>query len=315
MSNQIKKSGTGIEEQGNAIHRSGTGIHRSGTGIRKGGTGLRLPSLAAGLFVASTALCTQAIASEPDLLVSERNDNLLISLHSDEGVYTGAVPMAAGDGGYFQVGLHQIAVASESGMVFDPLVKGTGSGDAGESAGSESGLLVKGTRSGAAGESAGAGDDLLVKGTGSGSAGEGICGNAGVLVKGTGSGNAGERADGESGLLVKGTGSGNAGESAGGGSDLLVKGTGSGNSGDSVGGGDFGVLVKGTGSGNAGESNGGCGAGGFDLLAEVVIDADGAHVLIHDRQGNEQLVGFVAAAHNNAPDDRRGTTRGFVATP
>lgn len=293
MSKQIGKSGTGI------VNKSGTGIHRSGTGIWRSGTGARLPALlAAAGFVAALGM-GQALAGGDNLLVSEKGDNLVVSLHTDNGVYAGSTPLAAGEAGYFQVGLQNVFELSQPGEGATPLVKASGSGDAGESAGAAGGsLAVKASGSGASGESVGLpGGSLTVKASGSGDAGEGACSDL-------------------PGLLVKASGSGDAGESATSpGGSLMVKASGSGNSGESVDTPGHSVDVKASGSGNSGESNGGCGVNGFDLIAEVVIDSDGAHVLIHDRQGNEQLVGFVAAAHNNAPDDRRGTTRGFVATP
>lgn len=277
MNMHIEKSGTGIRKSGTGIHRSGTGIHRSGTGIRKSGTGMRVPSFVIALAVFALAFCAPVLAAEPDILVSERNDNLMISLHTDEGMFTGAVPLSAGQAGYFQVALHQIAETTDQGMVFSPLVKASGSGNAGESVGDIGGsTLVKASGSGNSGESVDErGGSLLVKASGSGNSGESLCNDAGLLVKASGSGNSGESVDAPGGSL----------------------------------------LVKASGSGNSGEAAKGCNVS-FDLLAELVIDRSGSHIVVHDLSGNELLVAYVAATSSGTPvGDQPITAREFVAAP
>lgn len=251
----INKSGTGIHRSGTGIHRSGTGIHRSGTGIKKGGTGLRLPGLMIMLAFVFAAFSANAFGNDPDVFVSERNNSLMLSLHADEGMFVGAVPLSNGQSGYFQIELHQVASESRSGIVVDPLVKGTGTGDSGESAD--------------------LGGTTQVKGTGTGSSGEAFSDNGRTQVKGTGTGDAGESICGSSGLLVKGTGTGSSGDAAG-----------------------------------------GCVAQNYDLIAELVIDRTGSHIVVHDLSGNELLVAFVAATLSRTPaGDQPIVGREFVAAP
>lgn len=282
MSIQIGKSGTGINKSGTGINKSGTGIHRSGTGIKKGGTGRRVPSFLLGLAFCAATFTGQAVAADPDILLSERNDNLMISLHTDEGIFTGATPSAAGTSGYYQVALQQVAAATDEGMVFRTLVKGSGSGDASEGAEQPvASTQVKGSGSGSSGESAGVvGGSLLVKGSGSGNSGESACDGAHTLVKGSGSGSSGEAAGQIGGSL----------------------------------------LVKGSGSGSSGNSAGCALPANLWGVAEVVVDRNGAHVIVHRFRGSaaeEFLVAFLPGSGSEVAHSLHGgsSNQDFVAAP
>ena len=300
MSAFVEKSGTGIHRSGTGIHRSGTGVHKSGTGVRKGGTGSRIPAFLTALVLASATICGQAFASDPEILVSERGDNLMVSLHSDAGIFVGGTSLSSGVDGYFRVGLHQIAEATTEGMVARPLVKASGSGNAGESADEVDGSLT-------------------VKASGSGSAGEGVIPpRSSLMVQASGSGSASESAGDIGGsLTVQASGSGNASESACDNPGLLVKASGSGSASESVIPPRSSLMVQASGSGNSGESSSDCPShASSDLLVELVIDPSGAHILVHDQQGDELLVAFVATAPSIAPDRRDSSAaRGFVAAP
>ncbi len=258
MTASIEKSGTGINKSGTGIHQSGTGVRRGGTGGGKGGTGRPLPGLFLSLASVALLFSGQAIAADSEVMVSTRGAQLLVSLHTDEGIFAGGIASSAGAAGYYQVPLHQIAFTADEGPASSTQVKGTGSGSSGES-------------------SSVVGGSLMVQGTGSGSSGSSVCRPPSTDVKGTGSGSSGE-------------------------SSSVVGGS---------------LMVQGTGSGNSGESSGGCDSGAtLELMAEIVVDRTGSHVLIVDQFGHEHLVAFVETADHVA-SDRRGdrATRGFVATP
>ncbi|QOC21906.1 hypothetical protein IC757_12830 [Wenzhouxiangella sp. AB-CW3] len=257
-----------------------------------------------------------AIAAEPvSLHVSQQDSGLTISLHAEGSVLAGAVSADAIQQDYLIVPLYSLvdggrplvqgsgsgSPSSECGG-HSPLVRGSGSGAAGENHdGGQPGLLVQGSGSGAAGESVGVSDgSLLVQGSGSGAAGESVGANDGsLLVQGSGSGAAGESVGASDGsLLVQGSGSGKPESAGDSDSGLLVQGSGSGSP-ESVGGNGSRLLVQGSGSGAASES---CSpVSGAWGIAEVVIDEEGTHVIVHrlsGRYADEVLVAH--AGHENS---------------
>lgn len=261
----LEQSDGRVHRSGTGIHRSGTGIHRSGTGrtstdpeVKKGGTGLRIPSLFAAVAVITAVLCSHAFATDPDVLVSDRGDRVMVSMHTDTGIFTGSVPRSSGEAGYYRVGLTYTNEARKAGNAAQPLIKSSGSGNSGEGIDPNGG-------------------SLLIKSSGSGDAGEGGCADQGLLIKSSGSGNAGESIDNPGG-------------------SLMIKSSGSGNSGDAV-------------TPCGGEEP-------LELVAEVVIDDAGSHIVVLDPSGHEVLVAFVETNALSAPDRRpSNASMGFVATP
>src|SRR5699024_3951929 len=149
MSNYIEKSGTGI-------NKSAAAIHQSGTGIEKGGTGRRLPGFFLGMALAAACFAGQAVAADPDLIVSNHGHKLFVSLHTDTGICAGGVARNAGTDGYYQVPLRRVTFPADGGLVFSTEVQGTGSGSSSESSSAVGGsLMVQGTGSGNAGEASG----------------------------------------------------------------------------------------------------------------------------------------------------------------
>lgn len=145
-------------------------------------------------------------------------------------------------------------------------------------------------------------------------------GAASLMVKGSGSGNSGDSVCvPDAGLMVKGSGSGNSGDAAcPPEASLMVKGSGSGNSGDGACEPAASLMVKGSGSGASGEAAGGCDSPGWGL-AEVVVDQQGIHVIIHRVTGaglEEYLVGFVPASSTESDNSFVGEgNRGFIVVP
>ncbi|NEZ04646.1 hypothetical protein G4Y73_10835 [Wenzhouxiangella sp. XN201] len=278
MFNLIEKSGTGIEKSGTGIEKSGTGIEKSGTGMARGRWHVTT-LLAAALFAAP------ALASDPEVLVTAGDEQILVSVHTEQGILVGRGAILD-DSGYFQVALYSAVGPSGSGAILQPMVAGSGSGK--EVAGSGSGKEVAGSGSGK--EVAGSGSGKEVAGSGSGKE-----------VAGSGSGKE-----------VAGSGSGK--EVAGSGSGKDVAGSGSGSAGESCVS-DFGLEVAGSGSGSATEGAPCAAAWG---VAEVVVDENGAHVVVHqiDNAGmNEFLVAFLPGSGGSSADDEWESDRGFVLTP
>ena len=284
----------------NLIEKSGTGIERSGTGIERSGTGSQFRKALFSAILASGLIASSAsFANESQLMVTNTNGNLLVSLHGSQGVVTGAMPLSAD--GYTVVPLFS-AIHIQHGQSAQTLVLGSGSGAAGEVLGSGSGAAgeVLGSGSGATGEVLGSGSGAAgeVLGSGSGAAGEVLGSGSGAAgeVLGSGSGAAGE---------VLGSGSGAAGEVLGSGSGAAgeVLGSGSGAAGE----------VLGSGSGAAGEAAGTCGIQPWGF-AEIVTDSNGMHVMIQ-RIGpmglEEHLLGFFAAPSIGSPSLEMVDGRGF----
>ncbi|WP_376697078.1 hypothetical protein [Wenzhouxiangella sp. EGI_FJ10305] len=185
MVNVIEKSGTGIE-------RSGTGIEKSGTGIEKSGTGLvRATVVLAAL--AAMLLSVTALAADTRLAISDKNGHAIVSVHGEDGVMVGASTAPIDGSGYARIPLYSVLQSANDVFSMGLMVQGSGSGSAGESAGSRgSSLLVQGSGSGDAGESFENGGQVLVQGSGSGSSGESCSDGPGLLVQGSGSGSSGE---------------------------------------------------------------------------------------------------------------------------
>lgn len=302
MFDYIGKSGTGIGKSGTGIGKSGTGIGKSGTGIGKSGTGSWRDGLIVMLVVPLllTAASLASAAQSPQLFVTQDDVSIMLSIHGPEGIVVGAMPVAGGVEGY-----HVIALQQSLGFIDDRqglLVKGSGSGSSGESdCRSDSSLMVKGSGSGSSGEGkCDPGSSLMVKGSGSGSSGESTCDDGGsLMVKGSGSGSYGKGPcdpQGGFGVLVKGSGSGSVGGCAMGGS---------------------GLLVKGSGSGSSGEAMPGCAP--LWGYAELVLDAEGTHIVVHRAGGSgfeEYLVGFIANPDSALADNGTGETpREFISIP
>ena len=259
------------------IGKSGTGIGKSGTGIGKSGTGIGVGVRWVGLFVTAMMLATVQAVAGSNLLITEYERNVVISLHAGSDVVVGSVPMT---GEYQVFALYRAMSFDDDHAVFQPLVKGSGSGSSGfVDPDDDHGLDVKGSGSGASGESGCAsGPGLMVKGSGSGASGESNCG------------------DGAS-LMVKGSGSGASGESA------CASGPG--------------LMVKGSGSGASGEAASACQlpADAWGVV-EVVVDQAGIHLMIH-RAGahglTEYMVAFMGSDSGTPPGEARRPD--FVAVP
>ncbi|RFF28174.1 MULTISPECIES: hypothetical protein [unclassified Wenzhouxiangella] len=298
MFSTVEKSGTGIGKSGTGIEKSGTGIEKSGTGIEKSGTGIRRWQILS--LVACILFATQGLATEPQVLVSTGNDQVLVSVHSDDGILVGRAEMPD-QSGYYQLALYSAVGPVGSDAVFQPMVAGSGSGSSKEVAGSGSGSSKEVAGSGS-------GSSKEVAGSGSGSSKE---------VAGSGSGSAGESCDSGTGLMVAGSGSGSAGEGCD--AQVLVAGSGSGSAGEACDSGGW-LDVAGSGSGSAGESTGCAYPTSAWGIAEVVVDRSGAHVVVHRIKGSqaeEFLVAFLPGSNGEFADSpRQGLDdRGFVATP
>lgn len=343
MFNAIEKSGTGIGKSGTGVEKSGTGIEKSGTGRRRGKWQL-LPLAAAALFA------SHATAAEPEVLVSAGNEQVFVSVHGSDGILVGRGEMLD-DSGYFRIALYAAVGPNGSGAAFEPMVAGSGSGAAGEKCGDSASLMVAGSGSGSAGENCRPAAGLMVAGSGSGSstevAGSGSGSSTEVAgsgsgsstdVAGSGSGSAGEVCADSSSLMVAGSGSGSAGDGCG--AQLMVAGSGSGSAGDGCVGGWVDVAgsgsgsstevagsgsgsstdVAGSGSGSAGEGAGCTAAANVWGVAEVVVDADGTHVVVHQIKGSlsrEYLVAFLPVSSSEVAHSlvRGSSNHGFVATP
>ena len=304
MFNFVEKSGTGIGKSGTGIEKSGTGIEKSGTGT--GRTLWRVLSLAAWVLLA-----TQSLAAEPQVLVTNGNDQVFVSVHSDDGILVGRAA-TLDDSGYYQLALYSAVGPVGSDAVFQPLVAGSGSCSSKDVAGSGSGSStdVAGSGSGSSTDVAGSGSGSStdVAGSGSGSSTD---------VAGSGSGNSGEGCYSGARLMVAGSGSGNAGKACG--PQLLVAGSGSGSAGAGCAAGGS-LDVAGSGSGSAGESGTCAYPAKAWGIAEVVVDRSGAHVVIHQIKGShieEYLVAFLPALSSEAAHlpYRGSSNQGFVATP
>jgi hypothetical protein len=298
-------------------------IEKSGTGIGKSGTGIGT-CLAAGLLLAAAATSAQAL-DRPGLQISQQGEHLVVSVHAQRGVVAGAAVLQGDQADYLAVPLYSVLEIAGSGGVQRPLVQGSGSGTSSD--GCDAGLLVQGSGSGASGESCGSqGAQVMVQGSGSGASGESCAPSAGLLVQGSGSGASGESeapgaslmvqgsgsgapgADDSENIAVRGSGSGAAGQSTG--PSLMVQGSGSGSSGQST---DPVLLVQGSGSGSAGES---C-SGGAVLwgIAEVLIDSDGTHVIVH-QASHEGLIEYMVAFDRHQDQGAvRMTNPEFIALP
>jgi|GEM_PF-3466782 len=328
------------------IGKSGTGIGKSGTGIGKSGTGARRSGFATAVFATLALACAQPVLAgqHSTVEVHLQGDVLLVSVQDPQGVAIGAAPFSEGIAGYHAVELVALGDQDREIGAASLMVKGSGSGNSGDSVCvPDAALMVKGSGSGNSGDAACPPEaSLMVKGSGSGNSGDSACvPDAGLMVKGSGSGNSGDAAcPPEASLLVKGSGSGNSGDSAcvpdaglmvkGSGSgnsgdaacppeaSLMVKGSGSGNSGDGACEPAASLMVKGSGSGASGEAAGGCDSPGWGL-AEVVVDQQGIHVIIHRVTGaglEEYLVGFVPASSTESDNSFVGEgNRGFIVVP
>ncbi|MFW5927036.1 MAG: hypothetical protein ACOCSR_03205, partial [Wenzhouxiangella sp.] len=113
--------------------------------------------------------------------------------------------------------------------------------------------------------------------------------------------------------MVVGSGSGK--EVVGSGSGKEVVGSGSGSSGEVVGSGSGSSgEVVGSGSGSSGEGQSACEAMGVWGFAEVVVDADGVHIVVH-KFGEEGLQEFMVASFGGNGADLSAGRAEFVMTP
>ncbi|MEE4637808.1 MAG: hypothetical protein V2J42_03615 [Wenzhouxiangella sp.] len=323
MTSFIEKSGTGIEKSGTGIEKSGTGIERSGTGIEKSGTGIQMRGLAIAVALSVATFGTSTVMANNDqLLISHQKNHLSISVHGPDGVIIGAAPTSTVSVDYQVIPLFSALRFSEVGSFIQPLVVGSGTGAASEVVGSGTGSSkqVVGSGTGASTQvvGSGTGASTNVVGSGTGAAGQ---------VVGSGTGGVDTFCDIGAGFLVVGSGTGSASEVVGSGTgsakDVVGSGTGSATQVVGSGTGSAGQVV-GSGTGGAGQSLGACSIQPWGF-AEVVTDADGAHVIVHkvvDAGLEEHLVAFVAAKTPNLaggsgaifPAD--GTwSHDFIATP
>lgn len=333
MISMIEKSGTGIEKSGTGIERNGTGIEHRVRRIEKNGTGIRLRGLTAALVMSLASFSSSNLmASDDQLLISQQNDRLSISIHGDEGVAIGAISTSVGSSDYRVIPLFSALRFTDTGSFIQPLVVGSGTGSAGEVVGSGTGAAkeVVGSGTGASKQVVGSGTGAAseVVGSGTGAAGEVVGSGTGAAgqVVGSGTGGADAVCNIGAGFLVVGSGTGAATKvvGSGTGSSKQVVGSGTGSSKQVVGSGTGSSgQVVGSGTGSAGESTGGCSIRPWGF-AEVVTDADGAHVMIHkavDGGLEEHLVAFIAATPHagGSIDDvfaADGTwSHDFIATP
>ncbi len=267
------------------IEKSGTGIGKSGTGVTLGRIGGCL--LAAG-FLMTAGLSPLMAQDQSGLKVSQQGDKLMVSIHADHGVIAGMAALDSRHSDYLVVPLYSVLQISDQGELNSPLVQGSGSGTSSNGCGA--GLMVQGSGSGASGESCrSAGAHLMVQGSGSGASGESCTPVAGLMVQGSGSGASGESDDSTgASLMVQGSGSGAPAPDDS--EEVMVRGSGSGASSQST---DPGLLVQGSGSGASGES---CvDSSGLWGVAEILVDASGTHVIVHQvsREGlREYMVAF-----------------------
>lgn len=280
----IGKSGTGIEKSGTGIEKSGTGIEKSGTGIEKSGTGRRRGGWAAMVMMVGGLLSTAAIAADPQVLVNATDQQLLVSVHTDDGILVGRAGQGEG-AGYFRVPLYAAVGPRGSDAVFQPLVAGSGSGSSKDVAGS------------------GSGSSKDVAGSGSGSSTD---------VAGSGSGSATE---------VAGSGSGSSGDACFSGGSVLVAGSGSGSSTDVAGSGSGSSTdVAGSGSGSSGDAATCSPALAAWGMAEIVMDRDGAHVVVHRIEAGrmeEYLLAYLPDSGSEVAHSlhRGSSNHGFIAVP
>ena len=297
----VEKSGTGIGKSGTGIEKSGTGIEKSGTGIEKSGTGAR-PGRWQMLIVAAFALFTgQALAAQPQVLVTHGEEEVFVSVHSGEAILVGRVA-TQDESGYYRLALYSAVGPAGSGAVLEPQVVGSGSGSSGD----------------ASGDNCLGGASAMVVGSGSGGSGDACSSGSELKVVGSGSGGSGDSCDSsEAGLMVVGSGSGDSGEACGG--RKLVVGSGSGDSGEACTGGAW-LEVVGSGSGSSGDSAGCTVPAHVWGIAEVVLDAGGAHVVVHRILGSrveEFLVAFLPGSSSEVAHSLHGgsSNRAFVAAP